>query len=765
MSYLFGGESVQSRQDTFQDISESSFNQEDEAYKNRLDETISNATTPARIATRSIANLGIAADAIPTAIGTYYGIDNPGWHKHVTQSLIHTRDALTPDPQTTHVSLQIADQFAGMGMDFALAGGNPLAFSAIQGGKRVTEELEKGKSLGTSLDLGTVDALLNLGMTKLPLGFASKKIPINARIQGATSGGAIGVTTGIAGEMANEAVLNSAGYPEEAKQHDWSNPATLALNAAFGAVFGGLHPHVLPSHQDAVLTAMDAHAIENPDNLSATNPASNNALVDGMNKSVRELVDGVPITSSIRFTEKPEIPADLLALAGERMSRGERQPLEQQKADLEYKLKQIEEGDYTQQGLDLANEQQAKIDLENTGKRIPARKLAEQRKSNLETANDLGENVRQKDAQLHQDSLVRLNEMLIKDDEARAAHAEMSRIEQQHLFDNGFIQHPETKKMQADIQEQIKQSVIQTEGESFADRTGRTYDALNYKDGTAHLFNQVLDFYNNHVSHLPAKGGDLMPDSLFRIGRIDDNTAMELSYFLPGFHNGLREARISAQSIKHIHDSRADIAKEVLARLENGVLKADEVLPNPNSPANKNRAYLVLKDIGHENDNNKRGATVVEVSANGKGIDIVSSMTMPDRSLKKARELKKKMELSRSEGQQLGNEPNSPHRHLSEKYQTHAAADSLHFERDSKNINQIHTNVNKNDTPEIISAREAIPSIESDRQFEIEHDDGTIDRGSASELMARADEEAAFAEQSDTATTAAISCFLKFGDL
>jgi len=80
-------------------------------------------------------------------------------------------------------------------------------------------------------------------------------------------------------------------------------------------------------------------------------------------------------------------------------------------------------------------------------------------------------------------------------------------------------------------------------------------------------------------------------------------------------------------------------------------------------------------------------------------------------------------------------------------------------------INHGESQAMKSDTPEITSAREAIPSIESDRQFEIEHDDGSIDTGSASELMARADEEAAFAEQSDTATSAAISCFLKFGDL
>jgi hypothetical protein len=303
MSYLFGGESVQSRQDTLQDISESSFNQEDEAYKNRLDETLSNALTPARIATRSIANLGIAADAIPTAIGTYYGIDNSWWHKHVTQSLIHTSEALTPDPQTTHVSLQIADQFAGMLGDVAVTLGNPVAFSAMQGGKRVTEELEKGKGLGTSLKLGAVDALAAKAYMTVPLGFASKALPIATRLQGAATGAVIGAGIGSASEMANESVLKADGYPEEAKQHDWSNPTTLALNAAFGALFGGIHPHVLPSHQDAVLTAMDAQAIENPDSLSATNPASNNALVDGMNQSVRELVDGVPITSSIRETE------------------------------------------------------------------------------------------------------------------------------------------------------------------------------------------------------------------------------------------------------------------------------------------------------------------------------------------------------------------------------------------------------------------------------------------------------------------------------
>ena len=53
----------------------------------------------------------------------------------------------------------------------------------------------------------------------------------------------------------------------------------------------------------------------------------------------------------------------------------------------------------------------------------------------------------------------------------------------------------------------------------------------------------------------------------------------------------------------------------------------------------------------------------------------------------------------------------------------------------------------------------------ANRELEIEHEDGTIRAGSAEELMARADEDMAFAEQSEAATTSAISCFLKFGGL
>jgi hypothetical protein len=128
-----------------------------------------------------------------------------------------------------------------------------------------------------------------------------------------------------------------------------------------------------------------------------------------------------------------------------------------------------------------------------------------------------------------------------------------------------------------------------------------------------------------------------MPDVMFRIGTVDEQVAKELTTFLPGFNDSLREARISAQSVKHIHDSRPGIAREVLQRLDDGVLYADEVLPNPKNPQ---RALVVLREVPSGSTKAKNGVTVLEVSASGKGIDVVSSMTGPDKSLKEARALK-----------------------------------------------------------------------------------------------------------------------------
>lgn len=326
--------------------------------------------------------------------------------------------------------------------------------------------------------------------------------------------------------------------------------------------------------------------------------------------------------------------------------------------------------------------------------------------------------------------------------------------------------HPDTRldehrrSLDSELAAHIDQEEFLNAGRQFADRTGRRFEEQpTYTDGTAHLLPQVLDFYDQHVAPLPAKGKDLMPDVLFRIGEVSDSVAAGLRDFLPGFNDKLREARISAQSIKHIHDSRPGIARDVLQRLEQGVLRADEVLPNPQHPE---RALLVVKNYDPDNPR-KRGSTVIEVSANGKGIDVVTSMTGEDRSLKKARDLKKQIEGSRSEGQHVDTRPNSPHRHLPDQDQTHAAADSLHFERDSQSVDQAQAKVNTTDTPELAAVRQILAE-RGDTDIFYRDDDGNEQTASLSQLLDELDNDMNDANHIDAALQAAITCFLRFGD-
>jgi len=95
--------------------------------------------------------------------------------------------------------------------------------------------------------------------------------------------------------------------------------------------------------------------------------------------------------------------------------------------------------------------------------------------------------------------------------------------------------------------------------------------------------------------------------------------------------------------------------------------------------------------------------------------------------------------------------------------QHHPAADFPKLNQATDNIiGRPATNSNKNEAPDIARAKEGIPSIPNDRVFEIEHDDGTTESGTAAELMARADDDAAFADKAELATDSAITCFLRF---
>lgn len=312
MSYLFGGEPTQSRQDTLNDLGSAQFSEEDLAPK------ISDSLTPEniglavpRIATRAVADLGIAASPIastvPMAIDRAFDTNTTDWwHRHVTQSLISTSQQLTPDPQTTHTALQVADQFAGMAGKLLLTRGNPFAFSGESFLERTVKEIDKGKDTATAAQLGAVEGYTNLLGTALPGGFVSQAFKAPLRVQGAVSGAALNVGLGMGQREASKQILTDSGHEAEAQQNSWHDGWGIALDAAFGSLAGSFAPgthQTTPSHVDALLTANDAHAIAHPDGLHATTPEANVALTDNMSAAVHALVNDEPVISTIHDAE------------------------------------------------------------------------------------------------------------------------------------------------------------------------------------------------------------------------------------------------------------------------------------------------------------------------------------------------------------------------------------------------------------------------------------------------------------------------------
>lgn len=233
---------------------------------------------------------------------------------------------------------------------------------------------------------------------------------------------------------------------------------------------------------------------------------------------------------------------------------------------------------------------------------------------------------------------------------------------------------------------EIDQQHVRMAGEDFAARVGRDteYDASGmpvFRDGTAYPLSEATRFFDAHVAGRQPKDGALMPDVLFQVGRVDDNVAAGLQDFLPGFNETLREARISAATIKHIQDSRPSLVRDVLEKLQRGSLNADEVLPNPK---NRNRAFIVLHDAAATaSSKGKHLSHVVEVSANGKGIDVVTVMSARDGALKAARQLRD--ELSAQKGKTTDGGATYPSSSAAEATrQPRAEADSPTLARDQE---------------------------------------------------------------------------------
>ena len=115
---------------------------------------------------------------------------------------------------------------------------------------------------------------------------------------------------------------------------------------------------------------------------------------------------------------------------------------------------------------------------------------------------------------------------------------------------------------------------------------------------------------------------------------------------------------------------------------------------------------LVLKNIENSGKKNKHSVNVLDISANGKGIDVVSSMTSLDNYLKEARLM---AEESRNKDLVGGAAVPSSSLSADLHQQHHPATDFPKLNQVlDESISQITTNASKNESPDITRAREAV---------------------------------------------------------
>lgn len=374
------------------------------------------------------------------------------WMKEIVDPAVTWQKSLKPDPRTTNLAENVLDGVLSFLPSAILTG--PVGAGVLPGITEVAENVQEGKSLETSFKMGGTTALANAIGTALPASFITKSLPLSAVTQRVGTGIAANVGMGAIERETKHNILANAGYQEQANQYQAWDKTGLAIDAVFGGVFGRYEAFrradadaklFTPKQEqiDAALTANQArHASELAPGIP-TNPAAANAHADALNAHIDALVRGDESPASALINRQAEIPEDLISTAGNRLSRGDRQALDRELADIEFKLSRLDqqEGYRKQDFIDAVLEENP---------RMPARKqaaLAEQRAAEAQAEG-------RADIEAMRD---RLLEQRNADDEARAAYAEISRIEQQHLLDHGFLHNPARAARQEAIANEIQQ--------------------------------------------------------------------------------------------------------------------------------------------------------------------------------------------------------------------------------------------------------------------------------------------------------------------
>lgn len=257
----------------------------------------------------------------------------------VQKSLNDARNAVKPAANSQGMA---ADVLEGLGR-FAPAIGATVAAGPVAGGAVAfgssfestrQDFLAKGVDADTAgtlaLEQASADAL---GMA-LPAGVGGR---LATRL---LSGVGINTSFGAANRFALGETLEANGYDELAKQYRVWDKQALLVDGVLGLAFGGLH-HVTSPKADAPL-ADPAPVV--PDDTVATPQATATSPDAVVSEPSATPAPDVPATTDVTPTE-PAVTyesrlAELEALSGQVLSRGDRKALVQESHDLQYQLDQ-----------------------------------------------------------------------------------------------------------------------------------------------------------------------------------------------------------------------------------------------------------------------------------------------------------------------------------------------------------------------------------------------------------------------------------------
>lgn len=590
-------------------------------------------------------------------------------------------DDLRADPQTTGLAGQVLHglfDIGGSAITFTPAGA-----SVLEGYARQQELMEKGVNPVTATAAGTVSGLSLYAGVKAPMTMG--KAAVGRGTPGAAANVAVGagtnMTAGVAERGLTSNLLAGAGYTEMAAQYQAFDRQSLLTEFVLGSLLSG-GAGAIEARSARREAALDA-ALAARNNLHAVRDTAPGAPVDAKSAALHKTATDVALEQALRG-EPVNVPAsitegtflrramtsgegDVAAAirevyhddlpAGARFAPSERlaQMLAPERRGLRFDAPELNE-------YAAAVEQKYGLPgglinaLKNAGERSGSQAVSPKgargvmqfmpenlKKYGVEDASDpaqlidaagryLRDTMRQYDGNI---------DAVIADYNGGPRQA-------RRVLNGEQPAAAETRAYLARVREYLgraEQGLAERRrgAEEFAVLRDRVVDldpdtgAPTFRDGTAYDCEEVLAFYDREVAQQPV--GAELPDVLFEVGRVDGTVAEGLQQFLPEFDGGARVAELAAPVIRHIQQLQPEVARDLLARIEDGVLYADEVLPNP---VNRSNALLVLRD----QDAPAGMGTLFDVGVEGGRLQVRAAMRAAEDTLTAARQLKAEIEAA-----------------------------------------------------------------------------------------------------------------------